>query len=51
MRASVVVTATYTWPERVDGDTRSRVGSRRVEVVTTVELRADEAIVRVHTAS
>jgi alpha-mannosidase len=50
VRASVVVTATYTWPERVDGDTRSRVGSRRVEVVTTVELRADEAITRVHTA-
>ena len=50
VRAPVVVTATYTWPERVDGDARRRVGSRTVEVTTTLELRADEAVIRVHTA-
>jgi len=49
VRGTAVVTATYTWPERVDGDTRSRVGDRSVEVTSTVELRADEPTVRVHT--
>ncbi|MGP8007451.1 MAG: alpha-mannosidase [Acidimicrobiales bacterium] len=50
VRASVVVTSTYTWPERVDGESRSRSGARSTVVTTTVELRADEAAVRVHTA-
>ncbi len=50
VRATAVITAGYTWPDRVDGNSRSRVGSHRVEVTTTVELRADERLVRVHTA-
>ncbi len=49
VRGTVVVRSTYTWPERVDGDQRARVGSRTTEVATTVELRADESVVRVHT--
>ena len=50
VRASVVVTATYTWPDRVDGGSRARVGSHPVEVTTTVELRADERTVWVATS-
>jgi len=50
VRATVVVTATYTWPDRVDGPSAARAGAYPVEVTTTLELRADEGIVRVHTA-
>jgi len=50
VRATVVVTSTYTWPERVDSASLAREGSRTVEVTTTVELRADEPTVRVHTS-
>ncbi len=46
---SVVITATYGWPEYVDGMSRARTGERTVEVTTTVELRADERMVRVVT--
>ncbi len=49
VRGTVVVRSTYLWPERVDGDRRARVGSRTAEVTTTLELRADESLVRVHT--
>jgi alpha-mannosidase len=49
VRGTVVVTSTYTWPERVDGDQRARVGSHTSEVTTTLELRADETVTRVHT--
>ena len=49
VRGTAVVRSTYLWPERVDGDQRARVGSRTVEVTTTLELRADESVVRVHT--
>jgi mannosylglycerate hydrolase len=49
VRAVATITATYTWPEYVDGNSRARVGERTVEVTTTVELRADERIVRVVT--
>ncbi|HWE70476.1 MAG TPA: hypothetical protein VG205_08940, partial [Acidimicrobiales bacterium] len=49
VRGTVVVRSTYIWPERVDEDSRARVGSRPTEVTTTVELRADETIARVHT--
>jgi alpha-mannosidase len=47
--ASAVITAGYRWPEYVDGMSRARTGERVVEVTTTVELRADEKIVRVVT--
>ena len=49
VRGVATVTATYTWPDRVDDSTKSRVGAHTVEVVTTVELRADEPVVRVGT--
>jgi hypothetical protein len=49
VRARATVTATYTWPDRVDDSTKARVGSHPVEVVTTLELRADEPVVRVTT--
>jgi mannosylglycerate hydrolase len=49
VRATAVITSTYTWPDRVDEASRSRVGGNRVPVETTVELRADEPVVRVHT--
>jgi mannosylglycerate hydrolase len=49
VKGSAVITAQYTWPEYVDGNSRSRTGERTVEVTTTVELRADERLVRVAT--
>ena len=49
VRALATVTATYTWPDRVDDTTKTRVGSRPVDVVTTLDLRADEPMVRVTT--
>ncbi|HEX3839351.1 MAG TPA: glycoside hydrolase family 38 C-terminal domain-containing protein [Acidimicrobiales bacterium] len=50
VRGTVVVRSTYNWPERVDNDSRTRVGSRPTEVTTTLELRAEETVVRVHTS-
>lgn len=50
VRGTVIVTSTYTWPERVDGTSRARTGSCTAEVTTTLELRADEGVLRVHTA-
>jgi alpha-mannosidase len=49
VKASAVIRANYRWPEYVDGNSRVRTGERTVEVTTTVELRADERIVRVIT--
>ena len=49
VRGSLDIVATYEWPERVDGTTHARVGSRHVTVTTTLEVRADEAVVRVAT--
>jgi mannosylglycerate hydrolase len=49
VRAVAVITAVYGWPEYVDGNSRARTGETTVEVSTTVELRADEKIVRVVT--
>ncbi len=48
-RATVTISSEYVWPDRVDGDTKTRVGSHRVPVDTTLELRADEPVVRVRT--
>jgi hypothetical protein len=50
VRARVVIAATYRWPDRVDGATQERVGEHTVEVVTTVDVRADERPVRVTTS-
>ena len=49
VRATATITATFAWPERVDSDSKSRIGRHDVEVTTTIELRADEPIVRVRT--
>jgi hypothetical protein len=50
VRASVGITATYVWPDHVDGSSQKRVGEHRVEVETRLELRADESVVRVTTS-
>ena len=50
VRARAVVTATYLWPDHVDGSSQARVGEHRVEVRTVLELRADEPVVRVTTS-
>jgi len=47
VRATVEIAATYAWPEYVDGNSHSRVGSKDVTVHTVLELRADEPAVRV----
>ena len=47
VRARVRITATYIWPDHVDGSSQARVGEHRVEVDTDVELRADDPVVRV----
>ena len=43
------ITRTYRWPDHVDGRSQARVGEHLVDVDTDVELRADEAMVRVTT--
>ena len=49
VRGRVTVVASYLWPDHVDGRSQARVGEQSTEVETTVELRADEAMVRVAT--
>jgi alpha-mannosidase len=49
VRATATITSTFTWPDRVDEATKSRVGTRRVDVETTLEVRADEPVLRVRT--
>jgi Glycosyl hydrolases family 38 N-terminal domain/Alpha mannosidase middle domain len=50
VRARARITATYVWPDHVDGSSQARVGEHRVDVETDVELRADDAVVRVSTS-
>lgn len=50
LRGRLQVVRRYRWPERVDDEARARVGSVPVEVVTTIEVRAGERLVRVTTA-
>ena len=47
VRATVVVTSTYDWPAHVGASSSARVGSVPTEVRTTLELRADERVVRI----
>jgi mannosylglycerate hydrolase len=49
VRATAVVTATYRWPDHVDGTSQARVGDHLVDVTTTIDVRADEPTVRVAT--
>jgi alpha-mannosidase len=48
LRARLLVTRTFTWPERVEK--RSRQGQRIVEVGTRLELQAGERLLRVETS-
>ena len=48
MRATMGVVRRFDWPERLEGG-RERVGQRSVDVVTRLELRAGERMVRVTT--
>lgn len=50
VRARVRVTASYRWPDRVDGSSQTRVGEQLTDVETMIELRADEPVVRVTTS-
>ncbi len=50
VRARARITATYVWPDHVDGSSQERVGEHRVAVDTDVELRADDPVVRVTTS-
>ncbi len=50
LRATVVVTACYRWPDHVDGTTGARVGEQPVTVTTVVEVRADDPVVRVRSS-
>jgi hypothetical protein len=50
VRARARMTATYVWPDHVDGSSQERVGEHRVAVDTDVELRADDPVVRVTTS-
>ena len=49
VRATATIVTNYQWPEYVDGMSRKRVGTRLVEVTTTVELRANDPSVHVAT--
>jgi mannosylglycerate hydrolase len=48
VRAAIRVTASYDWPLSID-HAGQRVGSVVVEVATTIEVHADDPLVRVHT--
>ncbi len=50
VRARARITATYTWPDHVDGSSQARVGAQQLDVETVVELAADDATVRVTTS-
>jgi len=50
VRGQVMIAANYLWPDRVDRRSQARVGEQTVEVETLLELRADEAAVRVTTS-
>jgi alpha-mannosidase len=47
VRATATVVAEYRWPDHVDGASQRRLGEHTVTVTTTVEVRADEKVVRV----
>ncbi|MCU1377720.1 MAG: alpha-mannosidase [Acidimicrobiales bacterium] len=49
LRGRLRVTRSYDWPDRVEDESRARVGSSPVDVVTTLEVRAGERLVRVTT--
>ncbi len=50
VRATVAVLSRYRWPDHADAWSQRRVGTRLAEVTTTLELRADEQLLRVTTS-
>jgi mannosylglycerate hydrolase len=50
VRARARISATYRWPDHVDGSSQARMGEHQVVVETDVELRADDPVVRVTTS-
>jgi alpha-mannosidase len=50
VRGRARITTSYAWPDHVDGSSQARVGEHLVEVVTDIELRADDRTVRVTTS-
>jgi hypothetical protein len=50
VRAGCVITSIYAWPEHIETSTQQRVGSVKVEVLTTLRVLADENAVRVTTS-
>ncbi|HUP68971.1 MAG TPA: hypothetical protein VM142_04055 [Acidimicrobiales bacterium] len=49
LRARLAVRRSFLWPEHIDDSARTRTGEQRVAVITMLELRAGERLVRVHT--
>jgi mannosylglycerate hydrolase len=49
VRARVLVTARYHWPDHAETSSQRRVGAQDVDVTTTLELRADDPALRVTT--
>ncbi len=50
VRATVQIDAMFTWPEALDPSCSKRTGSARVAVVTLLELRAGDRLLRVTTS-
>jgi hypothetical protein len=50
VRARIRISATYAWPDHVDGSSQARAGEHLVEVETLADIRADEPTVRVTTS-
>lgn len=50
LRARAMVTASFLWPDHVDGASQRRVGEQRVDVITTIDVQADDRAVRVETS-
>jgi mannosylglycerate hydrolase len=50
VRARVAIVSSYEWPDHVDGSSQKRIGAHQVEVETQLELRTEEAVVRVTTS-
>jgi alpha-mannosidase len=50
VRARVETVSSYMWPSFIDGTSQARVGELPVDIKTVLEVRADEAVVRVTTS-
>ncbi len=50
VRARVAITATYLLPDHIDRRSKAREGTQSTEIVTTLELRADESALRITTS-